>query len=395
MPLGLTMAAPAQAAPPPLTGRYIVVLASAPSSGPPPAALNRARGRGVRISREFRHVINGYAAQLDPAQLEAVRADPDVAYIEPDQIVRANAEPVGPAVAAGRAPEGKPPEPTIGRQQPAGWGLDRIDQRQGPLDSTYLYGSTGQGVSAYVVDTGIRATHSDFGARASGGFSVIDDGHGTDDCNGHGTHVAGTVGGTDKGVAKQVRLVGVRVLDCDGFGSVSGVIAGIDWITANAARPAVVNLSLDAGPSRALDQAVRQSIGSGLVYSVAAGNGAADACGSSPGRLPRAITVGATTTADSRDTTYSNFGRCVDLFAPGTDITSDWSESDTATTSLTGTSMAAPHVAGVAALYLQRHPQAGPDRVRDAIVEAGTRGTLRAVGAGSPNVLLYSRGRDF
>ncbi|MCK9895323.1 S8 family peptidase [Frankia sp. AgB32] len=404
VPLQLAAGATAHAAPPAPNGRYIVVLASAPSASGTPAALTRARTRGVRITREFRHVISGYVAQLDASQLESVRNDPDVAYVEPDQIVRANAgetdsgaapaQPASTDDAQVGAAGGRPVQADVS-QRPATWGLDRVDQRRGNLDGAYTYRSTGAGVSVYLVDSGIRATHSDFGGRASGGFSVVDDGHGTDDCNGHGTHVAGTVGGTDKGVAKQVRLVGVRVLDCDGFGTISGVIAGIDWINANASRPAVVNLSLEAGTSRALDQAVRQSIGSGLVYSISAGNGGLDACDSSPGRVPRAITVGATTSADSRDTGYSNYGRCVDLFAPGTDITSDWIDSDTATKSETGTSMAAPHVTGVAALYLQRHPHAGPDQVRDAIVEAGTRGVLSNIGAGSPNVLLYSRERDF
>ncbi|WP_242418554.1 S8 family peptidase, partial [Frankia sp. CpI1-P] len=214
---------------------------------------------------------------------------------------------------------------------------------------------------------------------------------GTDDCNGHGTHVAGTVGGSTYGVAKSVRLVAVRVLDCDGFGTVSGVIAGIDWITAHHASPAVVNMSLEGDASRALDLAVRQSINAGLTYSVSAGNGGSDACDFSPARLPRAITVGATTADDSRDISYSNFGRCVDLFAPGTAITSDWNASDTATNTISGTSMAAPHVTGAAALFLSTHPGAGPDRVRTAIVNAATQGALTNVGDGSPNALLYSR----
>ncbi|EIV96581.1 S8 family peptidase [Frankia sp. QA3] len=368
----LTAIDAAFAAPPDPSGQYIVVLkSSAPASGPA-AAVTRARGLGVRVDREFRQTLNGYVARLDATQLDAVRSDPDVAYVEADQVVRANAT-----------------------QRRPDWGLDRIDQRDRPLDHKYTYESTGARVTAYIVDTGIRTSHQDFGGRASGGFSSISDGNGTDDCNGHGTHVAGTVGGSTYGVAKSVLLVGVRVLDCNGFGTVSGVIAGVDWITANHASPAVVNMSLESNASRALDQAVRQSINAGLTYSVAAGNGGSDACDFSPARLPRAITVGATTTADSRDISYSNFGTCVDLFAPGTAVTSDWNTSDSATNTISGTSMAAPHATGVAALFLQKHPGAGPDRVRDAIVNAATPGVLTNVGDGSPNTLLYSRGATF
>ncbi|CAI7977984.1 Serine protease [Frankia sp. Hr75.2] len=369
----LTAPGAASAAPPDLTGRYIVVLKSAPSAAASAAAATRARDLGAQVTREFQYTLNGYSAQLDPAQLVAVRADPEVAYVEPDQVVRADTE-----------------------QRTADWGLDRIDQRKLPLNRAYTYASTGARVTAYIVDTGVRTSHRDFGGRASGGFSVIDDGYGTEDCNGHGTHVAGTTGGTAHGVAKSVRLVSVRVLDCAAFGTVSGVIAGVEWVTAHhGSGPAVVNMSLTGGASRAFDQAVRQSIASGLVYSVAAGNSNDDACAISPARVPRAITVGATTTADSRDTTYSNFGSCVDVFAPGTGITSDWNTSDTATNTISGTSMATPHVTGVAALYLQQHPGAGPNKVRDAIVDTATRGALTNIGAGSPNLLLYSRGSGF
>ncbi|SNQ45609.1 Peptidase S8 and S53 subtilisin kexin sedolisin [Frankia canadensis] len=377
----LALTGTAHAATPDVTGRYIVVLKSvAPASGSS-AAVTRARTRGVQVTREFRRSLNGYAAQLDASQLAATRADPDVDFVEPDAVVHVTDD----EVSAERAVT----------QRPADWGLDRVDQRRRPLNNTYTYASTGNNVTAYVIDTGIRTSHQDFGGRARGGFSVIDDGHGTDDCDGHGTHVAGIVGGSTYGVAKSARLVGVRVLDCDGFGTISGVISGIDWVTADHAGPAVVNMSLGANASRALDQAVRQSINSGLTYSVAAGNSNGNACNESPSRVPGAITVGATTSTDSRDTNYSNFGRCVDLFAPGTDITSDWNSSDSATNTISGTSMATPFVTGVAALYLQRHRNAGPTNVRNAIVDAATPGTLTDIGAGSPNALLYSRAAGF
>jgi subtilisin family serine protease len=369
----LTTAGAVHAAPADVTGQYIVVLKSPPPVYGSSAATTRARSRGIRVAREFNHALSGYTAQLTAAQLSTVQSDPDVEFVEPDAVVHANAV----------------------NQKPADWGLDRIDQRRLQPSQTYTYASTGSNVTAYIIDSGIRTTHQDFGGRARGGFSAIDDGHGTDDCFGHGTHVAGIVGGSTYGVAKSVRLVSVRVLDCDGFGTISGVISGIDWATADHAGPSVANLSLGAGASRALDKAVRQSISSGVTYSVAAGNENGDACAGSPGRVPAAITVGATNASDSRDTNYSNFGRCVDIFAPGTDITSDWNTSDAATQKDTGTSMATPFVTGVAALYLQHHPNAGPGRVRDAIVDASTTGTLTNTGDGSPNTLLYSRASGF
>lgn len=376
------------AAPPNTVGSYIVVLKSPSTASTAAEAFIRARSHGVEFDKEFKHAIKGYTAHLDSSQLAAVRSDPDVAYVEPDQIVHAKDDPAP-------SNEGDQPVQADLRQPADSWGLDRIDQRNPPPDGIYNYRSTGAGVTAYIVDTGLRASHQDFGRRTGNGFSAIDDGNGTDDCNGHGTHVAGTIGGTSKGVAKRVQLVGVRVLDCEGSGTVSGVIAGIDWVTANAAPPSVVNLSLGGSPSRALDQAVRESINSGLTYTLSAGNEDDDACNYSPGRVADAITVGATTIDDERDTRYSNYGSCLDVFAPGTDITSDWNSSDTATASLSGTSMAAPHVAGVAALYLQRHPHARPEKVRDALVDAGTRNVLDEIGDDSPDVLLYSRGRGF
>ncbi|MCM3921330.1 S8 family peptidase [Frankia sp. AiPs1] len=348
-------------------GQYIVVLKSLPpSNGGTAPAVGRARARGVQVRREYQNTVSGYTARLDAAQLATARADPDVDYIEPDVVVHAD-----------------------GVQRRPDWGLDRLDQRNRPLDEKYKYDSTGARVTAYVIDSGIRTTHQEFGGRASGGYSAVDDGNGTNDCNGHGTHVAGTIGGTTYGVAKLAHLVAVRVLDCNGFGTLSGVINAVDWVTSNRTRPAVANISIESTPSRALDQALRQSIAAGIVYSVSAGNGDTDACDVSPARVPRAITVGSTTLTDSRNPT-SNYGRCVDVFAPGTDITSAGISSDTATAVDSGTSMAAPHVAGVAAIYLGTHPTAAPDRVRDAIVRDATPGLLTDIGAGSQNALLYS-----
>jgi subtilisin family serine protease len=247
-------------------------------------------------------------------------------------------------------------------------------------------------VRAYVIDTGIRASHSQFGGRAAGGFTAINDGRGTSDCNGHGTHVAGTIGGSIHGVAKSVGLTAVRVLGCNGSGATSGVIAGVDWVTGNhaAGQPAVANMSLGGSPSGALDNAVANSIADGVTYTVAAGNSNVNACGSSPARVGAAITTGSTTRTDARSS-FSNYGPCLDLFAPGSSITSAWYTSDTASATISGTSMAAPHVAGVAALYLQGSPGTAPAAVRDAIVNNATNGVVGNPGSGSPNKLLHSR----
>nr|5WSL_A Chain A, keratinase [Meiothermus taiwanensis WR-220]5WSL_B Chain B, keratinase [Meiothermus taiwanensis WR-220]5WSL_C Chain C, keratinase [Meiothermus taiwanensis WR-220] len=274
-------------------------------------------------------------------------------------------------------------------QTGATWGLDRIDQRTLPLSGTFTYSNTGSGVNAYIIDTGIRVSHSEFGGRATAVFDAIGDGQNGNDCNGHGTHVAGTVGGTVYGVAKSVRLYAVRVLNCSGSGSNSGVIAGVDWVRQNARRPAVANMSLGGGASSALDTAVNNAINAGITFALAAGNSNRDACQFSPARVTAGITVGATTSTDAR-ASYSNYGSCLDLFAPGSSITSAWISSDTSTNTISGTSMATPHVAGVAALYLQSNPSASPATVRNAIVGNATSGVVSNAGRRSPNLLLYS-----
>ncbi|MDQ3634908.1 MAG: S8 family serine peptidase [Acidobacteriota bacterium] len=321
---------------------------------------------GGKINRVFQHAVNGYSAELNETQVEALSRDPRVKYIEEDGMMYANAT-----------------------QTNATWGLDRIDQRDLPLNGTYTYNADGTGVRAYIIDTGIRASHNEFGSRVTGGYTAINDGRGTDDCNGHGTHVAGTTGGSVYGVAKNVTLVPVRVLDCRGSGTTSGVIAGVDWVTANNnGAAAVANMSLGGGASSTLDTAVSNSINAGITYAVAAGNDNLNACNYSPARVASAITVGATTNTDAR-ASYSNFGSCLDVFAPGSSITSAWHTGDTATNTISGTSMASPHVAGVAALILQGNPTASPSSVTTTITSNATTNKVTSAGTGSPNLLLY------
>ena len=344
------------------------------------AAQETVRKLGGTVLYTYTSALIGFSAKLPPKALEAIRALPGVAYIEADQTVTLDT--IQPP-----SPPGNPPT-----------GLQRIHRRLLPLQIPpfYTYSETGAGVNAYVIDTGIRVTHVEFGGRASGSFTAITDGNGTNDCNGHGTHVSGTIGGITFGVAKQVNLHAVRVLDCTGSGTVSGVIAGVDWVTNNAVHPAVANMSLGGGASTTLDTAVTNSIASGVTYAVAAGNSNADACGFSPADVPPAITVGATDPANDTRASFSNFGTCLDLFAPGVNILSAWDTSDTATNTISGTSMATPHVAGVAARHLQTHPGDTPAQVWAAIhnaddvfpATAGWPGVI-SPGAGSPNELLH------
>ena len=319
-----------------------------------------------QVERTWSHALKGMVMRMSPAQAEALAKNPRVALVEEDGVIELDAT-----------------------QSPATWGLDRIDQQNLPLNNSYVYNKSGSGVTAYVIDTGIRITHSEFGGRASSGFTAINDGNGTNDCNGHGTHVAGTIGSATWGVAKAVALKAVRVLDCSGSGTTSGVISGVNWVTANRTLPAVANMSLGGGASSALDTAVTNSINSGITYAIAAGNSNANACTTSPARVASALTVGATSTNDAR-ASFSNYGTCLDLFAPGVSITSTWYASNTATNTLSGTSMAAPHVAGAAALYLSSLPGKTPSEVATALNGNATANKVTSPGTGSPNRLLYT-----
>ncbi len=347
-----------------IKGQYIVVLKDGAALAP---ARSAAKAAGGEIRASYGKALNGFAATLSSTELSKVRANPAVDYVEADRVVKASAT-----------------------QSPATWGLDRIDQRNLPLSNSYTYNQDGTGVTVYIIDTGIRTTHSEFEGRASSGFDAVDGGA-ADDCNGHGTHVAGTVGSKTYGVAKKVSLVAVRVLDCGGSGSTAGVINGINWVTNNHAARAAANMSLGGGASASLDTAVRNSIAAGVTYALAAGNETTDACTRSPARTAEAITVGSTTNTDAKSS-FSNYGSCVDIFAPGSNITSTWNTSDSATNTISGTSMATPHVAGAAALYLQANPTASPQAVRDALVASATQGVVSNPGPSSPNRLLYTLG---
>jgi subtilisin family serine protease len=322
---------------------------------------------GGTVHYRYAHAIKGFAATLPAAAIDGISRNPNVAYIEPDGVVSTSATDFS----------------------VLSWGLDRIDQRDLPLSNSYTYASDGAGVRAYIIDTGIRFSHDDFGARAAFGFDAFG-GNGTD-CNGHGTHVAGTVGGGEYGVARSVNLVAVRVLNCSGSGTTAGVIAGVNWVASQTVKPAVANMSLGGGYSSSLNSAVSNAIANGVTFAVAAGNSNANACNYSPASAGTALTVGATTTSDAR-ASYSNFGSCVDVFAPGSGITSAWSTSDGATNTISGTSMASPHVAGVAALYLSTTGNSSktPSQVDAAIKTAATVGKVTNPGSGSPNLLLYN-----
>jgi subtilisin family serine protease len=353
-----------------IENQYIVVLDDqwvgerGPFSIAPYIANEMAGAHRGKLKHVYQNALNGFAVEMSPEDAEALSLDYRVKFVEEDGVVTADATQTNPP-----------------------WGLDRIDQRNRPLNATYISNWTGSGVRAYVIDTGIRTTHTQFGGRASNVFDAF--GGSGADCNGHGTHVSGTIGGSTYGVAKSVMLRGVRVLDCNGSGSNSGVIAGVDWVTNNHINPAVANMSLGGGISSALDTAVNNLANSGVPIAVAAGNSNTNACNSSPARAANAITVGATTTTDARSS-FSNFGTCLDLFAPGSGILSSYFSSDTATATLSGTSMASPHVAGVAALYKQFSPGASATTTRNAIVNGSTANVVTNAGTGSPNRLLYS-----
>ncbi|WP_328494211.1 S8 family peptidase [Streptomyces sp. NBC_00414] len=376
---GLVTALPAQAhaagpegriqyagAPGAIANSYIVTLhADAAKAG---SAEGRALAAeyGATVERTYKKALNGYAVEASAAEAKRFAADPAVDSVVQNRVFSIETT----------------------QPNPPSWGLDRIDQAALPLNQSYTYDDTaGEGVTAYIIDTGVRITHTDFGGRASYGYDAVDNDNTAQDGHGHGTHVAGTVGGTSYGVAKKARIVGVRVLNNSGSGTTAQVVAGIDWVTGNAVKPAVANMSLGGTADTAIDTAVRNSIASGVTYAVAAGNESTNASTRSPARVTEAITVGATTSTDAK-ASYSNYGTVLDLFAPGSSITSSWGTGDSATNTISGTSMATPHVAGAAALYLADNPTAAPAAVQSALVAAATTGVVTSPGTGSPNRLL-------
>ena len=344
---------------------------------------------GGQVEFVYTSALKGFSAYLPEAALNAVRSDPNVAYVEPDVIISLSPEEQGDVQEAGDVAAEDVNAQAV--QTPVTWGLDRIDQRNLPTTNSYAYTERGVDVHVYIIDTGIRTTHTQFGGRAVKNFDSIGDGQAGNDCNGHGTHVAGTVGGSTYGVAKLARLHAIRVLNCFGSGAYSGVIAGVDWVANNHIKPAVANMSLGGPAFTTLDNAVNAAVNKGVVMVVAAGNEyATNACTKSPARASKAITVGSTDSADFRSD-FSNVGSCLDIFAPGSFITSAWYTSNTATNTISGTSMASPHVAGVAALYLEVQPNANPLQVSYGIINSATIGIVSDPRAGSPNRLLFSR----
>ncbi|APU13494.1 S8 family peptidase [Actinoalloteichus fjordicus] len=359
----------AAASPTAIRGSYLVVL---PDTLAPESVRTAVDSLiavyGGKLRHTFEHSVRGFSVELDQVAARLLAADPAVAFVEQNQTVSLTDTQLDPT-----------------------WGLDRIDQRELPLDQSYTYGNTALSVNAYVIDTGVQPTHVEFDGRAVAAFDAIGDGRDGADCNGHGTHVAGTIGGTEYGVAKEVAIQGVRVLDCGGSGTIEGVLQGIEWVTANAEAPSVANMSLGGGVSEALDAAVAESIASGITYVVAAGNDNEDACNASPARTPTALTVAASDDADVR-ASFSNLGECVDLFAPGVDITSAWIGADDAINTINGTSMASPHVAGAVALYLEADPDATPGEVAAVTLSWTTSDVITDAGEGTPNRLLYTGG---
>ncbi|MBC6446334.1 S8 family peptidase [Actinokineospora xionganensis] len=375
MATAITLATPAVAAEAQILGAdaanvvkdsYIVVLKDGAQARGATADSLSAR-YGGKVNHRYSAAISGYAATMTEQQAKRVAADDQVAYVEADQTMSI----------------------AVDQLNPPSWGLDRVDQQSLPLNQKYSYATTASNVNAYIIDTGINLTHTDFGGRAVSGRDTVDNDADATDCQGHGTHVAGTVGGSAYGLAKGVKLIAVRVLNCQGSGTNAGVIAGIDWVTANHVKPAVANMSLGGGASTTLDDAVRRSVAAGVSYAVASGNSNANACNYSPARVAEALSVNASDINDAR-ASFSNYGTCTDLFAPGVNIKSAWIGGSTATNTISGTSMASPHVAGAIALYLAANPSASPATVHSAIVNAATANKITNPGTGSPNKLLYT-----
>jgi len=351
-----------------IKNQYIVILNK--DAGPSiDFAQNIAKQHGAKVLQSYDTVLKGFAIYLPDtaatAFVEAMKKNPRVLSVENDIVMKIDAT----------------------TQSNPDWGLDRIDQKALPLNSAYSYLQTGSGTTAYIVDTGILSSHQQFSGRVLSGYTAISDGNGTTDCNGHGTHVAGTVGGSTYGVAKNVNLVPIRILGCDGSGASSNVIAGLDWILKNGKKPAVVNMSLGGDASTSLDSAVENLFDNGYVMVVAAGNSNTDACSASPARVSKALTVAATDNTDTR-ASYSNYGSCVDIFASGSQINSSWIGSNTATKVLNGTSMATPHVAGVVAEMLQSTPTATPQTISTNLLNQASSNVVKNP-SGSPNRLLY------
>ncbi|MFH8489569.1 S8 family peptidase [Streptomyces longisporoflavus] len=347
-----------------VAGSYIVMLDEKADKG---AKSDLAEEYGGELKRNYSSAINGFSAKsLTETEAKRLAADPAVGKVVQSKKFSINAT----------------------QDNPPSWGLDRIDQDDTAGDKKYTYpDAAGEGATAYVIDTGVRVSHKDFGGRATSGFDAVDNDDNADDGNGHGTHVAGTIAGEAHGVAKKAKIVAVRVLDDQGSGTTEQVVAGIDWVTKNHEGPSVANMSLGGGADEALDAAVQKAIASGVTFAVAAGNESSDAGQGSPSRVPEAITV-ASSTKDDEQSDFSNFGKVVDIYAPGSDITSAWNTGDDATNTISGTSMATPHVVGAAAVYLAAHPDAKPDAVAKALTDGATADKISNPSEGTPNKLL-------